>query len=141
MNFHPRASEERLEGFSQAFRHSLEVALLWFRSGEEQRRERESDGGPFSPVCCLQSAVSIRGRSSGARGAYQACRFSRIHRASTCVLLLLLLLLFFSLLLSHGHFGDRSAVVNTEEFPPSALSGLCFHFSPPPLIRSVGLLF
>jgi hypothetical protein len=47
---------------------------------------------------------------------------------------------FFSLLLSHVHFGDRSAFVNTEEIPPSALSGLCFQFSPPPLIRSVGLL-
>jgi hypothetical protein len=53
----------------------------------------------------------------------------------------IVVVLFFSLLLSHVHFGDRSAVVNTEEIPPSALSGLCFQFSSPPLIRSVGLLF
>ncbi len=57
-----------------------------------------------------------------------------------CVIVVVVVV-FFSLLLSHVHFADRSAVVNTEEFPPSALSGLCFHFSPPPLIRSVGLLF
>jgi hypothetical protein len=142
MIFHPRVVEESLEGFFLAFRHSLDVALLWFRSGErsnderERERERESDGGPFSPVCCLQSAVSIRGRSSGTRGAYQACRFSRIHRTSTCVLLLLLFC-FFPFLLSHVHFGGRSAVVNTEEIPPSALSGLCVFTSL--LLRLSGL--
>ncbi len=43
MIFHPRASEERLEGFFQAFRHSLDIALLWFRSGERSNDERERE--------------------------------------------------------------------------------------------------
>ncbi len=43
MNFHPRASEERLEGFFQAFRHSRDIALLWLRSGERSNDERERE--------------------------------------------------------------------------------------------------
>jgi hypothetical protein len=135
-------SKRGWRGFSRPFGISLDVALLWFRSGErsndERERERESDGGPFSPVCCLQSAVSICGRSSGARGAYQACRFWRIHSASTCVLLLLFCFFPSCFLMS---ILVTDLLSWTWRSPPSALSGLCFQFSPPPLIRSVGLLF
>jgi hypothetical protein len=142
MIFHPRVIEESLEGFFQAFRHSLDVALLWFRSGEksndERERERERWRAFLSSVLLAKHSFDLWRKLRSTRSLPSMPILKNPQSQYVCFIVVVL---FFSLLLSPVHFGDRSAVVNTEETPPSALSGLCFHFSPPPLIRSVGLLF